>query len=69
MAVAEEFEEFHVAEFLKLLANFGLNVGVVRMELCEYVFAFVDFFEFEFRFVQGFYDVQNVESPAAFLNV
>jgi len=31
VAVAEEFEEFHVAEFLELLTNLGLNVGVVRM--------------------------------------
>ena len=35
VAVAEEFEEFHVAEFLELLANFGLNVSIVRMELSE----------------------------------
>jgi len=35
VAIAEKFYEFHIAEFLELLANFGLNVGVVRMELRE----------------------------------
>jgi hypothetical protein len=35
VAFAEELDEFHVAELLQLLANFGLDVGVVRMELRE----------------------------------
>ena len=35
VAVPKKFDEFHVAEFRELLANFGLNVGVVGMELCQ----------------------------------
>jgi len=61
---AEKFQTPEVAEDLKLLADFVVNVGVLGMELGEVGGVGVDIGKLEFRFVQRLNYLQDVQSPA-----
>src|SRR5208282_3740679 len=61
-AAAKEFQASKVAEDLELLADFVVDVGVVRMELGEGGGVGVDIGKLEFRFVQRLNHLQRVRS-------
>jgi len=67
-AAGEEFQAAEVPEDLKLLADFVVDVGVVRMELGEDPGVGVDIRKLEFRFVQRLNHLQDVQGPAAFFD-
>lgn len=64
-ARSKKLQEAHIAQYLELLADFGLYVVVAGVEFFEGVFEGVDFGECEFGFSQGADGAEDVESPAA----
>jgi hypothetical protein len=66
IATAEEFNEAEVAEDLELLADFGADVAIGRMEFGKGVNVSIDIGKGEFGLFQGLNDLENIQRPAAF---
>jgi hypothetical protein len=59
-AGAKKLQEAHIAQYLELLADFGLDVVIVGVEFLEGVFESVDFGELEFGFTEGADGVEDI---------